>query len=74
MCLAVPAKILHLIDDKHARVDFGGIEKEIDVSLIEAPKVNEWVIVHVGVALNKIDEIKALETLQMIHSIGEAQS
>lgn len=73
MCLAVPARII-AVDPSglQAKADFGGIEKEIDVSLIEDPKPDDWVIVHVGFALNRIDEKEAAETLALLRSAGSA--
>lgn len=75
MCLAVPARII-AVDPAglEAKADFGGIEKEIDVSLIEEPKPGDWVIVHVGFALNRIDEKEAEETLALLRSTGLSES
>ena len=55
MCLAVPAKIIRLEDSNQALCDMGGITKPIDVSLTPDAHEGDWVIVHVGFALNKID-------------------
>lgn len=70
MCLAVPAKIIKLIDSENALCDFNGIEKEVNVSLIENPVAGDWVIVHVGFALNRIDPIQARETLALLKDIA----
>lgn len=72
MCLAVPAKILSLLEANRAIADMNGVEKEIDVSLTPDVKVNAWVIVHVGFALNVIDEAEAQKTLRLLASTGEA--
>lgn len=66
MCLAVPARIVRMDSPVEALCDFGGVKKTVDVTLIEAPKVGDWVIVHVGFALEKIDEEKACETLALL--------
>ncbi len=67
MCLAVPAKIRSVESSKmSALAETGGILKTIDVSLIENPKPGDWVIVHVGFALNRIDEREAEETLALL--------
>ena len=73
MCLAVHARII-AVDPAglEAKADFGGIEKEIDVSLIEEPKPGDWVIVHVGFALTRIDEKEAEEPLALLRSTGLA--
>ncbi len=65
MCLAVPAKIVSLSDDrKIARVDFGGVERDVNVSLVEA-KTGEYVIVHAGFAIQIMNQEEARETLEI---------
>lgn len=71
MCLAVPAKIIKLTDKENALCDFNGVEKEVNISLIPNPIAGDWVIVHVGFALNRIDEKEALKTQQLLQSIAE---
>ena len=72
MCLAVPAEILSVSPDgAEAMASIGGIEKPVDVSLIENPVPGDWVIVHVGFALNRIDAKEAEETLRILESAGE---
>lgn len=71
MCLAVPAKIIKIIDSDNALCDFNGIEKEVNVSLIANPSQGDWVIVHVGFALNRIDEKEAQKTQQLLQSINQ---
>lgn len=71
MCLAVPAQLLRVSEDAmNAEADFGGVRKEVDVSLIDAPKPGDWVIVHVGFALSRIDEKEAQETLALLAAAG----
>lgn len=72
MCLAVPGKIVSVQSPENALVDLGGIEKTINVSLIEDPRPGEWVIVHVGFALQKIDEQEAQATLRALSEVAEA--
>ena len=70
MCLAVPAQLLRVSPDgMSAEADFG-VRKEVDVSLIDAPKEGDWVIVHVGFALSRIDEKEAQETLAILAAAG----
>mgnify|MGYP000844239067 CR=1 FL=1 len=66
MCLAVPAQIVRMNSPVEALCDFGGVKKAVDVTLIADPKEGDWVIVHVGFALEKIDEEKARETLELL--------
>lgn len=76
MCLAVPGKVLSLEDSaqgspKMARVDFSGVVKNICIEWLPDVEVGEYVIVHVGFALNKIDEKEALETLDLLRQMGD---
>ncbi len=79
MCLAIPGKILEIRQDSNplmGKVSFGGIQKEICLEWIPDAKVGEYVIVHVGFALSKLDEEEALETLRLIEemeNLGEEQ-
>ena len=72
MCLAVPGKIVSVLSPEDAVADLGGIEKTINVSLIDNPSPGDWVIVHVGFALQKIDEKEAQATLQALSEVAEA--
>lgn len=65
MCLAMPAKIIHLIDNQKAVVQLGGIQKEISTALVDDISVNDYVIIHVGYALTKLDESEAKKTLSI---------
>jgi hydrogenase expression/formation protein HypC len=65
MCLAVPGKIIE-VDGKKAVVDFGGIKRRVDTSFIENPAVGEYVIVHVGFAIQRVEEIVARETYRLL--------
>ena len=75
MCIAVPCKILKFIDEENkiALGDFMGIKREINVQLIEDAKVNDYVIVHVGYAIQKIDVEDALERIKAFNSLYELQ-
>ena len=65
MCLAVPAKVLSIDDQADtAKVSLGGIVKEVSLSLVENVSVDDYVLIHVGFALNKLDEEEAALTLQ----------
>lgn len=72
MCLAVPTQIVEVLGGGLARCDLNGVKKEINVSLIDDPQVGDWVIVHVGFALNRIDEVQAQETLKMLASLTDS--
>ena len=66
MCHALPVKIVALTGPDTAKVSLNGIVKEISVALIEDPKPGEYVVLHVGYALARIDEAEALRTLALL--------
>ncbi len=73
MCLAIPGKVLSI--DRSTtpimgKVDFGGIQKMICLDWMPEVQVGEYVIVHVGFAISKMDEDEALETLAMLKEMG----
>lgn len=75
MCLAIPVKVVEMLADDMALVDIGGVRKEISVALIEDLAVGDYVIMHVGYALNKIDPEEAQKTLELFSEIdGLAQA
>lgn len=67
MCLAIPGKVEKIFDDNYATVNFGGIKKRICIDLTPDVKAGDYVNVHVGFAINKIDEHQARETLRIIN-------
>lgn len=70
MCLAIPAQVVELRDGDNAVVDLAGVRKEISLSLVEDVAVGDYVIVHVGFALNKLDPEEAARTLALFREIG----
>ena len=71
MCLALPAKVLTLQDANMATVEVGGVQKDISLGLLEDVAVGDYVIVHVGYALSRIDEEEARNTLAMFAEIEQ---
>ena len=74
MCLAIPGKLVSLDTDatpKMGKVSFGGITKNVCMEWLPEASVGDYVIVHVGFALSKVDEKEALETIKMIEEMGE---
>ena len=71
MCLAVPAEVVEVVDATRARVSLGGVVKEIALHLVDDVRVGEYVLVHVGFALGKIDANEALRTLEALKAAGE---
>jgi len=73
MCLAIPAKVVSVKEDK-AKVNFGeGVLREVNVTLVNA-KVGDYVLVHAGYAIQVLDEKEALETLELWNEILEAEA
>ena len=73
MCLGIPGKIkeIYEVDDiRMAKVDFGGIQKEICLIYLPETQVDDYVIVHVGFAITQIDEVSAQETLALFEELG----
>jgi hydrogenase expression/formation protein HypC len=70
MCLAIPAEVTELLDDDMARVMIDGVGKVVSVALIGDLKVGDYVIIHVGYALTKIDPDEAQRTLALLTEIG----
>ncbi len=71
MCLAVPAEVVALLDGGRARVSLGGITKEISLALVDDVAVGDYVLLHVGFALGKIDADEARRTLEVLAASGE---
>jgi hydrogenase expression/formation protein HypC len=72
MCLAIPAQVIELRDGDNAVVDLAGVRKEISLSLVEGVEIGDYVIVHVGYALNKLDPEEAEKTLALFAEMGGA--
>jgi len=71
MCLAIPARIVELRADDLAVVDLAGVKKEISLALVDNVAIGDYVIVHVGYALNKLDPDEAAKTLALFAELGQ---
>ena len=71
MCVAIPSKIVK-IQDNMGTIDVEGVRREASLLLIEDPKVGDYVIVHAGFAIQKIDEAEALESLKVLREVAAA--
>ena len=65
MCLAIPAKVVELRPGDQAIIDLGGVRKDISLALVEGVAPGDYVIVHVGYALQKVDPAEAQKTLAL---------
>jgi hydrogenase expression/formation protein HypC len=76
MCLGIPGEVIEFLPGQPdlARVDVSGVRRVINVGLLsdDMPKPGEWVLIHVGFALSKIDEQEAAAALQFLEGIGQA--
>jgi hydrogenase expression/formation protein HypC len=76
MCLGIPGEIVELLDDRSdlAKVDVSGVRRAINIGLLEnEPLVpGDWVLIHVGFAMSKIDEAEAKAALEFLEGIGQA--
>lgn len=66
MCLAIPAQVTELLPDDMARVTLDGVSIDVSIALVEDVAVGDYVVVHVGFALCKVDEAEAQETLVLL--------
>jgi hydrogenase expression/formation protein HypC len=72
MCLAIPAQVVEICPGERAVVDLSGVRKTISLSLVEQVAVGDYVIVHVGYALQKLDPDEAAQTLALFAELQQA--
>ena len=70
MCLAVPARVVALLEDDRATVSLGGVTMPVSLALVEGVAVDDYVIVHVGYALIRLDRAEAERTLALLAEAG----
>jgi len=78
MCLAIPGKIISLVDDPahSAMIEVSGVHRRVDVSLVEPDGIapGDWVLIHVGFAMSKIREEDAYDQMRMLTALGESEA
>jgi hydrogenase expression/formation protein HypC len=74
MCLAIPTRIVQLLPDQMAKVSLDGVIKTVSVALLDDLKEGDYVILHVGYALARLDEEEALLTLDLLHQAGAVRA
>jgi hydrogenase expression/formation protein HypC len=76
MCLGIPGQIIDIVDDANsiAKVDVSGVKRNVSVALVrpEGIEPGDWVLIHVGFAMSKIDEAEAHETMKALQLMGQA--
>ena len=74
MCLAIPGKIVEILDAENsiAKVEVGGVKRSVNIGMLdkEEARVGDYVLIHVGFAMSKVDEKEAEETLRLLKEIG----
>ena len=71
MCLGIPAKVIEVDDSNLGKVDYLGTKVKTNFALLENVKLGDWVIVHAGFAITKLNEEEAQETLEMLREIAQ---
>jgi hydrogenase expression/formation protein HypC len=75
MCLGIPGQILEIVDDTNsiARVVVSGVKRNVSIALVrpEGIESGDWVLIHVGFAMSKIDEEEAHETMKALRTMGD---
>ena len=77
MCLAIPGQVVEIVDDENrlAKVDVAGVKRTVNVGLLDGEadgaSPGDWVLIHVGFALSKVDEDEAFATLELLQGMGE---
>jgi hydrogenase expression/formation protein HypC len=76
MCLGIPGQIVEIVDEtlQIAKVDVSGVKRAVSVALLGASgiRAGDWVLIHVGFAMSKIDEHEAQETMRLLQEMGNA--
>jgi hydrogenase expression/formation protein HypC len=74
MCLAIPARVVQLLPGLRAIVDLAGVRKEVGIDLVPEAQLDDYVIVHVGYAIGKIDPEEAQITLALFAELAQSQA
>ncbi len=76
MCLGIPGQIVEIVDEtlQIAKVDVSGVKRAVNIALLAEESVvpGDWVLIHVGFAMSKIDEYEAQETMKLLAAMGNA--
>jgi hydrogenase expression/formation protein HypC len=75
MCLGIPGKIIDIVDDANsiAKVEVSGVRRNVSIALVRPEGIapGDWVLIHVGFAMSKIDEAEAQETMRALNTMGD---
>jgi hydrogenase expression/formation protein HypC len=72
VCLAIPGQILEVVDESNrlARVDVAGVQRNVNIALLDDAGPGDWVLIHVGFAISQIDEDEARATRELLEQMG----
>jgi hydrogenase expression/formation protein HypC len=75
MCLAIPGKVVEIVDAENqlAKVEVGGVRRNVHIGLLDEVRIGDYVLIHVGFAMSKVDEKEAEETLRLLQEMGSSQ-
>jgi hydrogenase expression/formation protein HypC len=71
MCLAIPAEVVEIYGDQTALIDVGGARKKISIALVDDIGMGDYVLVHAGFAIEKIDEGEARKTMELLEELAQ---
>ncbi|HET6861943.1 MAG TPA: HypC/HybG/HupF family hydrogenase formation chaperone [Pyrinomonadaceae bacterium] len=78
MCLAIPGKIIEIVDEENriAKVEVGGVKRNVNIGMLSEDEthIGDYVLIHVGFAMSKVDEHEAQETLRLLQELGEFEN
>jgi hydrogenase expression/formation protein HypC len=69
MCLAVPAEVIEILDNDLGTVEVGGAKSRVSLSLVDGVRVGDFVLVHAGFAIEKVDEKEAMRTMELFEQL-----
>jgi hydrogenase expression/formation protein HypC len=74
MCLAIPGRVVSLTNERNqlAQVEVSGVLRNVNVGLLDGVRPDDWVLIHVGFALSKVDAAEARATLALLQQMGDA--
>jgi hydrogenase expression/formation protein HypC len=78
MCLAIPGKIIQIVDEDNsiAKVEVGGVRRNVNIGMLDRDqtRIGDYVLIHVGFAMSKVDEEEAEQTLRLLKELGQYET
>jgi hydrogenase expression/formation protein HypC len=70
MCLAIPAEVIEVLDEDVALMEIGGARKQVNISLVDDVSTGDYLLVHAGFAIEKVDEGEARKTMELLEELA----